>query len=219
MKRILMTALMLVLALAAPAMAEEPGVIVQSSCSIVQSGEHYLVYCFAQVHNSSEGTFQLISGDEEIAAEEISRLWPDFLAPGEDGYLMGVVPFESMPQVTGLNYDILYLQVNSANAGTKMDVHSRVELNEDSGVLSVICEMVNPVDAQVFDPAIAIGLYTDAGQMVYADGRSLKDVGMTPGGSLMVRFEVEPALVEQWMSYGVLPTQVQAHAMLRAGLD
>ena len=226
MKKILLLAWVLALALCAPAMAQEAGVIVQSSCSIVQSGENYLTYCFAQVHNNTdnvlcldEGVFELTSGDETLAMEEVSRLWPQFLAPGEDGYLFDVVPFEQMPQVTGLTYHIQYLEINPAYAGVKMDVDSRVELDEDSGVLSVVCQMTNPTDMEAFSPALAIGLYTDAGQLLYADGRSLKDVGMTAGGQLLVRFEVEPMLVQQWMDYGALPTQVGAYAMFRTGSD
>ena len=66
---------------------------------------------------------------------------------------------------------------------------------------------------------VVVGLYTDAGQLVYADGRSLKDVGMMQDGKLLVRFRVEPMIVEQWIGYGALPTQVRADAMFRTGSD
>ena len=226
MKKILALILMLVCVTAATAMAEEAGAIVQSSCSIVQSGDDYLAYCFAQVHNNTdnvlcldEGTFQLTQGELTLAAEEVSKLWPQFLAPGEDGYLFDVVPFDEMPQVTGLEYHVRYLEINPAYAGVKMDVQSRLELDEESGVLSVVCEMENPTDADAFHPMIAIGLYSDAGQLLYADGRNLRDVGVTAQGSLLVRFEVEEMLTQQWISYGALPTQVKAYAMFRTGSD
>ena len=226
MKRIFALVLMLACIVAAGAMAEEDGVIVQSSCSIVQSGDDYLAYCFAQVHNNTEqvlcleaGTFVLTGGDEELAEEEISEIWPHFLAPGEDGYLFDVAPFDEMPPVTGLEYHIQYLKINPAYAGVKMDVDSRVEIDEDTGMLSVVCEMVNPMDSEAFDPVIGIGLYTDAGQLVYADGKNLKGVGMAANGSLLVRFEVDTLLTEQWMNYGTLPTQVKANAMFRTGSD
>ena len=35
----------------------------------------------------------------------------------------------------------------------------------------------------------------------------------------MVRFYVEPMLVEQGLNYGALPTQVQTGAMFRTGSD
>ena len=226
MKRIIALLMTLSLMMGASALAEDAGVIVQSSCSIGQSGENYLAYCFAQVHNNTdnvlcldEGTFELLSGNETLAAEDVSKLWPQFVAPGEDGYLFDVVPFSEMPPVTGLEYHIQYLQINPAYAGVKMDVSSRVELDESSGMLSIVCEMSNPMDAEAFDPVIAIGLYTDAGQMVYADGRSLKGVGMAAQGKLLVRFEVEETLTQQWISYGALPTQVRAYAMFRTGSD
>lgn len=227
MKRLTALALMMLLLFALPALAqEESGVIVQSSCSIVESGEQYLVYCFAQVHNGSdqvlcldEGTFHLSSGEDVIASEEISQLWPYFLAPGEDGYLFDIVPFAQMPQVTGLAYDAQYLSINPAYAGVALDAAARVELDETSGVLSAVCEIANPSDADAFDPTVVMGLYTDAGQLVYADGRTLQDVGIAAGGKLLLRFDVESVLTEQWMSYGALPTQVRVMAMYRNGSD
>ena len=226
MKKILALMLMLALAAAAPVLAQEEGVIVQSSCSIVQSGDYYMTYCFAQVHNNTDqvlcledGMFYLSDGEEIIAQEEVSKLWPYFLAPGEDGYLFDIIPFETMPQITGLEYSLQYLLVNPAYAGVKLDAQTRVELDEDSGVLSVVCELTNPTDVEAFDPSLAIGLYTDAGQLVYAEGRNLSDVGMAAQGKLLVRFEVEPDMVAQWIGYDALPTQVQVNAMFRTGSD
>ena len=226
MKRMI-AAVLLMLLFAVPAMAEEErGTIVQSSCSIVQDGEYYLAYCFAKIRNDTdqvlcldEGTFYLVNGDEEIASEEVSQLWPYFLAPGTEGYLFDIVPFEEIPQITGIDYDLRYLDIHSAYAGTALKTQGHVELDEDRNALSVLCEVVNPSDTDAYDPTVVMGLYTDAGQMVYCDGRSLKDVGIAANGKLMVRFYVEPMLVEQWMNYVALPTQVQTSAMFRTGSD
>ena len=43
-------------------LADSEGVIVQSSCNILQSGEYYLVYTFAQVHNNSDSIICLDQG-------------------------------------------------------------------------------------------------------------------------------------------------------------
>lgn len=220
-------AVLLMLLFAVPAMAEEEkGTIVQSSCSIVQDGEYYLAYCFAKIRNDTdqvlcldEGTFYLVNGHEEIASEEVSQIWPYFLAPGTEGYLFDIVPFEQMPQITGIDYDLRYLDIHSAYAGTTLKTQGYVELDENSNALSVLCEVVNPTDADAYDPTVVVGLYTDAGQLVYSDGRNLKDVGIPANGKLMVRFYVEPMLVEQWLNYGALPTQVQTGAMFRTGSD
>ena len=225
MKRWIAAVLMLLFAV--PVLAEEePGTIVQSSCSIVQDGEYYLAYCFAKVKNNTdevlcldEGAFHLMGGDEAIASEEVSQLWPYFIAPGTEGYLFDIVPFEQLPQITGIDYNIRYLSINSAYAGTTLTTQGSVELDEDSNALSVLCEVVNPGQTDAYDPTVVMGLYTDAGQLVYSDGRNLKDVGIPASGRLLVRFYVEPMLVEQWMSYGALPTQVQISAMFRTGSD
>lgn len=226
MKRWIAAVFMLLL-FAMPAMAEDGmGEIVQSSCSIVQDGEYYLAYCFAQVRNNTdqvlcldEGSFHLRSGEDAIASEEVSQLWPYFLAPGADGYLFDIVLFEQLPQITGIDYDLRYLTVNSAYAGTTLQTQASVELDESSNALSVLCEVANPSDTDAYDPTIVVGLYTDAGQLVYSDGRSLQDVGIAADGRLLVRFRVEPMLVEQWMNYGALPTQVKAGSMFRTGSD
>ena len=226
MKKMIALALMMMLALVSMASAEEMGTVVQSSCSIVQSGDYYLAYCFAQVHNNTDqvlcledGTFSLTSGEEVLSHEDVSKVWPYFVAPGEDGYLFDIVPFNSMPQITGLSYDLQYLTIHPDYAGVKLDAQTRVELDETSGVLSVVCELINPTDVDAFDPALAIGLYTDAGQLLYAEGRNLTDVGIAAQGKVLVRFEVEPDMVAQWISYNALPTQVQVNAMFRTESD
>ena len=226
MKKMIALALMMMLALVSMASAEEMGTVVQSSCSIVQSGDYYLAYCFAQVHNNTDqvlcledGTFSLTSGEDVISHEDVSKIWPYFVAPGEDGYLFEIVPFNSMPQITGLSYDLQYLTVHPDYAGVKLDAQTRVELDEGSGVLSVVCELSNPLDVEAFEPVVAIGLYTDAGQLLYADGRNLQDIGIAPYGKLLVRFDVEPDMTQQWISYDALPTQVKVNAMFRTGSD
>ncbi|MBQ8618251.1 MAG: hypothetical protein IJ418_12210 [Clostridia bacterium] len=227
MKQWIALALLFALLFVTPAMAQEDaGVIVQSSCSIVPSGEYYMVYCFAQVHNNTdqvltldEGVFSLQSGEEVIAAEEVSKLWPHFVAPGEDGYLFDIVPFEQLPQITGLDYDVQYLTINPAYAGVQLETATSLELDDSTHELHVICEIDNGASVDAYNPTVVMGLYTDAGQLVYADGRSLQDVGIAQGGKLLVRFSVEPMLVEQWMSYGALPTQVRAGTMFRTGSD
>ena len=91
MKKML-AALALALTLPTCALGDSEGVIVQSSCNIVQSGDYYLAYCFAQVHNNAstvicldQGTFDLQSGETLLSTSEVSQIWPYFLSPGEDG--------------------------------------------------------------------------------------------------------------------------------------
>lgn len=224
--------LMLALLLCVSAHAEDEGVIVQSSCNIVKSGQYYLVYCFAQVHNNTdqiicldEGNFQLSNGEQLLAIDEVSQLWPYFLAPGEDGYLFDIVSFEPnedgvvVPTVTGLNYDIKYMTIDPSYGGQALETQARIELNEQSGEMSVLCEITNPTDVDAYDPTIAFGLYTSGGQMVYADGVSLYDVGIPAGGKILTRFYVEKALVEQWQSYNAFPEHVRTNAMFRGNED
>jgi len=233
MKRIFLAWLLAMMLLVVPAIAEEePGVVVQSSCNIVQSGDYYLVYCFAQVHNNSdqvicldEGTYQLSNGEQLLAIDEVSQLWPYFLAPGEDGFLFDIVSFEPnedgvvVPTVTGLHYQIKYMTIDPSYAGTQLETQAQILMDERSGEMSVVCEISNPTDMDAYDAAVAFGLYTDGGQMVYADGMNLKDMGIPAGGKVLARFDVDDALVEQWRSYNALPAHVRTNAMFRNNED
>lgn len=231
-KAAMLLALALALTAGAWALAQDEGAIVQSSCNIVQSGEYVLAYCFAQVHNNTdqmvcldEGTLRLMSGEQVLSENRVSRLWPTFLAPGGDGYLFDIVPFEpdgenaGVPAITGLDYDIGYMSVNPAYAGQALEAQARIEADDSTGRMSVLCEIGNPTDEAVFGASMAFGLYTDAGQMVYAGGTRLSEIGIPAGGSVMVRFEVEDELAEQWRSYDALPTQARASAMFSASED
>ena len=224
----------LALALVAPACAlgDSEGVIVQSSCNIVQSGDYYLAYCFAQVHNNAstvicldQGTFDLQSGETLLSTSEVSQLWPYFLSPGEDGYLFDIVSFEPdesgapvIPSITGISYNLTYLPIDSAYANFDLEAVSEI-VQDASGDVSVICRLTNSTDMEAYSPTVAIGLYTESGSMIYADGTTLQDVGIPAGGTVLVRFDVDSAFIKQWQSYGAAPAQVQTNASFRRDED
>ena len=224
----------LALALLAPACAlgDSEGVIVQSSCNIVQSGDYYLAYCFAQVHNNAstvicldQGTFDLQSGETLLSTSEVSQLWPYFLSPGEDGYLFDIVSFEPdesgapvIPSITGISYNLTYLPIDSAYANFDLEAVSEI-VQDASGDVSVVCRLTNSTDMEAYSPTVAIGLYTESGSMIYADGTTLQDVGIPAGGTVLVRFDVDSAFIKQWQSYGAAPTQVQTNASFRRDED
>lgn len=233
-KKLLAMAVMAVLLLsAAVGLADAEGTIVQSACNILQSGDYYLVYTFAQVHNDSDsiicldqGTFELHSGEQMLASQKVSRLWPYFLNPGEDGYLFDIVSFEPdengmpvVPSVTAIDYNITYMTVDQAFGSMDLSAVSELNADKSDGTIEVVCEITNPTDLPAYDPNVSFGLYTDGGQMIYADGMTLGGVGIPAGGTVLVRFEVEDAFVSQWNSYGVVPTQAHVNASFRRNED
>lgn len=238
MKKLLKTGLMLcsLLALllgAASSLADDQGVIVQSSCNILPSGKYTLVYTFAQVHNNSEeiicldqGTFELHSGEQILSTQKVTRMWPYFLNPGEDGYFFDIVSFEPgedgeavTPSVTAIDYNVTYMSVASAFASQDLSAVSRIIESDAQGGLTVLCEITNTTEMDAFDPVVSFGLYTDADQMIYADGMTLTGVGIPAGGTVLTRFAVDEAFVSQWTGYGVAPTQVHVNASFRAESD
>ncbi len=234
MKKLLMAIVAAALLLAAAAgFADAEGVVVQSSCNILQSGEYYLVYTFAQIHNNSgsiicldQGTFELHSGEQLLASKKVSRIWPNLINPGEDGYVFDIVSFEPdengnpvMPSISAIDYNITYMTVDSEFGSLDLSAVSEIETDAESGAMTVVCEITNITDAPAYDPNVSFGLYTDAGQMIYADGKILTGVGIPAGGTMLVRFAVDSAFIEQWTGYGVSPTQASVVASFRRDED
>lgn len=223
-------AAVLLTAFISTALADGEGAIVQSSCNIVKSGEYYLVYCYAQVRNQSDsiicidkGTFQLSNGEQLLYVGEVSQLWPYFIAPGEEGYLFDIASFEPnedgvvVPTVTGIHYDLKYMTIDPAYAGQTLDVDARIEGGVEDMVIA--CQVSNPTASAAYDATIAFGLYSDSGALIYADGQTLKGIGIPAGGSVYVRFDVDELFARQWSAYGAEPAQVRATAMFRNNDD
>lgn len=232
MRRICLAVLLaLLLAAVLPAAADEEGVIVQSSCSIVKSGDYHLVYCYAQVHNQSEeiiclesGTFELHNGEQILATEDVTRIWPYFIAPGEDGYLFDIVSFEPdesgpvVPSVTGIDYNIRYMSIALEHAGQSLKADTQITV-EPSGDVVVTCTLHNPTNMDAYDPTVAIGLYTAEGLLLYADGVTLQDVGVPAGGTVLRRFRIDDDIAGQWGAYGVTPSHAAVKATFRTDED
>ena len=225
----LMTAFML---MAGAALADSEGAIVQSSCSVVPSGDYCLVYCYAQVHNNSsdiicleQGTFELHSGEQLLASQAVDGVWPSLVNPGEVGYMFDVVVFEPdengqtfMPQITGVEYDIQYMTVESSFASLPLDAQAEI-VRDARGGMTVNLLVSNNSGADAFDPTIAFGLYTDGGAMVYADGSTLRNIGIPAGDSMLMRFPVDEEIVAQWDTYGANVTQANVSACFRNDAD
>ena len=168
---------------------------------------------------------RLQSGETLLSTSEVSQIWPYFLSPGEDGYLFDIVSFEPdengnpvIPSITGISYNVTYLPVDNAYAS--YDLSAVSEIAQDvSGDVSVVCRLTNSTDMDAYNPTVALGLYTDDGTMVYADGTTLQDEGIPAGGTVLVRFDVDDVFVKQWQSYGAMPTQANTNASFRKDED
>lgn len=234
MKRVLAAMVLAVLLCMAAlcGMAEGEGVVSQATCSIVPSGDYYLVYCFAQVHNASdevicleEGMLSLMNGEQLLSTSDVSQIWPYFLSPGEDGYLFDIVAFEPnedgvvVPSVSGISYDLQYMTIPREHASYALEASARIELNEETDELSVICEITNPTEMDAYDPTISLGLYTHSGVLIYTDGVTLQHVGIPAGQTVLTRFPVDSLFVQQWKTYQALPEEARVSAVFRIDED
>lgn len=212
--------------------AEGEGVVSQATCSIVPSGDYYLVYCFAQVHNASdevicldEGMLSLMNGEQLLSTSDVAQIWPYFLSPGEDGYLFDIVAFEPnedgivVPSVSGISYDLQYMTIPKEHASHVLEASARIELNEATEEMSVICEITNPTGADAYDPTISLGLYTHSGVLIYTDGVTLQHVGIPAGQTILTRFPVDSLFVQQWKTYQALPEEARVSAVFRMDED
>ena len=113
---------------------------------------------------------------------------------------------------------VTYLPVDNAYASYDLSAVSEI-VQDASGDVSVVCRLTNSTDMDAYNPTVALGLYTDDGTMVYADGTTLQDVGIPAGGTVLVRFDVDDVFVKQWQSYGAMPTQANTNASFRKDED
>lgn len=225
-------AALLMLVFSSFSLADSEGTIVQSSCSVVPSGDYYLVYCYAQVHNNTnqiigleQGTFDLYSGDNILATQDVAQIWPGMIGPGEDGYIFDVVAFEPdengqpvIPQVTNIAFNILYMATDVEFASVPMTASAEIKRDQYGGI-TVETTIANETEMTAYNPTVTFGLYTDGGAMVYADGMNLRNVGVPAGESLILRFQIDDEIADQWNSYGANITQVQVNASFRDGTD
>ena len=223
MRRRIIVAALLALAAALPALADPGANVIQSSCSIMEADNSFIVYCYAQVYNGTsnvvcmeKGSFELRSGDDMLVSGSVEQMTPYFLKPGESGYLYDAAVLdraegEGVPSITGLSYNINYYTVDDAFANRDLVVTGEQQ-REPDGSLAVLLRVQNPLEEEAWSPTLAFGLYTEGGALLYCDGRTLENVGIPAGGEMTVRFDISKLFAERWAEYGADPAQVKATA-------
>ena len=206
--------------------------VVQSAVSIIPYGDTYRVYCFAQVHNDSQmiqgmssGVFRLYNGETVIAEEEVDRLWPYYLEPGQSGYVFGTAVFNPdengnpvMPYVTRLVYTFETMEMTVSANSDSLYAEGTIERTGSGGYLLTMT-VENTGESMARNPVVAFGLYTQSGAMIYADGRQLEQIGIAPGSTIELRFPVGLQLAKQWDDYGVSPDEIIITASYREDED
>ena len=223
MKRRIIALALLALAAALPVLADPGANVIQSSCSIMEADNSFIVYCYAQVYNGTsnvvcmeKGSFELRSGDDMLVSGSVEQMTPYFLKPGESGYLYDAAVLdraegEGVPSITGLSYNINYYTVDDAFANRDLVVTGEQQ-REPDGSLAVLLRVQNPLEEEAWSPTLAFGLYTEGGALLYCDGRTLENVGIPAGGEMTVRFDISKLFAERWAEYGADPAQVKATA-------
>ena len=206
--------------------------VVQTSCNILVSEEECQIVCCAQVHNDSDtlagldhGFFRLVNGEEVVAEEGISRIWAYFLDPGGDGYVFETVRFYpdeegqlEVPTITGVTFEMVDMFVPVTVQNQMLSTEMHIERMEAGGYV-LVCTLKNDTAETAWNPQVTYGLYTDGGSLLYADGRSLDNMGISGGNQIELRYMVNPQIVAQWISYGVEPAEVRVKGYYRQETD
>ena len=206
--------------------------VVQTACNILVYSDECQIYCCAQVHNDSDrlagmehGLFRLLSGDVVIAEENVERLWPYFVDANGDGYIFQTVTFYpdedgnlEIPSITGLNFQLSSMTMPVSVANETLVADAEIEKTQTGGYV-LICRLQNTDDETAWNPLVTYGLYTSGGSLLYADGLSLENTGISSGSTLELRFTVNAQIVKQWFSYGVEPAEVRVQGFYRRDSD
>ncbi|MBR1709378.1 MAG: hypothetical protein IJ719_11180 [Clostridia bacterium] len=214
------------------ASAEDTIRVVQTACNILVYGDECQVFCCAQVHNDTNrilgiesGTVRLLYEDTVVAEEEVERLWPYFLDPGGDGYLFQLIRFlpdaqgnPVIPAITGVIYDLNTMNVPATMQNQMLESTLEIERTQNGGY-AIVVSAKNAGEETVWDTMITYGLYTSGGSLLYADGESFDQMGISPGSQLEKRFSINSQIVAQWENYGVEPAEFRVFAYYRSDTD
>jgi len=206
--------------------------VVQTSCNILMGEDECRIVCCAQVHNDSDhlaglehGFFRLINGEEVIAEEGIRRIWPYFLDPGGDGYVFETVTFYpdedghlEAPAITGVTFELNDMNVPLTVENNRLNTEMHIERTETDGYI-MACTLKNDAMETAWNPQVSFGLYTEDGLLLFADGKSLDNIGISGGNQIEIQFIVNPQIVAQWGEYGVEPAEVRVAGYYRQETD
>ncbi len=212
--------------------AQEDLTVVQSSCMVLVGETETRVQCFAQLHNNTdkvvymgEGFLELFNDQTVIADKVVARIWPEFINPGEDGYVFDEVPFEPdadgqpfIPNVTGITYHMDTYLASRDYSNLPLDVSAVLEDDTD-GRLTVRFTIVNRGKEDAWNPTLAFGLYTDGGSLIFTGGTGFEDICIPSGSTIEKKYYVGSDLINKWNEYGAKPAEVHVTCCYRNDTD
>lgn len=226
MKKI--AALLLLLALLCPAARGEIE-IVQSSLIAVEMYESYdVAYFQAEIVNTGNENRMIADAPLRIYGEKGELLYenslfisfPIILRPGERGYLTDRLYGEDAGALAGFTAHSLEIQEGEPYAHppvvlpvTETEI---VEKEAYSGHIgyTLLLTVTNDQTETVFHPTAYYGLYDEKGALLFADGATFYDVGILPGQSVVLAFDVDASLYPHWQAAHTLPCSIRGGACI-----
>lgn len=188
-------------------------------------GNTYAYYC-AIVENTgsgiarvNKGMFNILDADGKVIHEDgLISSTPYALMPGEKGYVSK--EFIKLPEGTepeGLTHtiDLSATKGYRGREGTEIKSKSSYELSYDPSYGfqgRFITEIFNEGPRPIYGPTLITILRDKDGRLVYVDRAGAFNVGIKPGGSILMKGELDPSLTVMLMKQGLQPTTAEGYA-------
>lgn len=211
MKRTLALIVVLILSFAAlPALAAGNITLTDDTASYVLShSDGYRVYYYAVVNNSGDKAasvndllFEIRDrGDVDVESTSKYTLYPEILEPGQSGWLVITKDVKDIDDKAYIDHFALTIttkaadddkELRSLNAGAEY-----VAKDEDDNEDVLRATVSNDGDENAFKITVAMAARDGEGKLLYVVGDGTRDVGLAPGGALLMRSAIRSDIMDE----------------------
>lgn len=209
----LILALILMLSLAAPALAEGK-LHVDTENLLVITGYRNYGYCYARVTNTGDEALKLSEGlleiydeaGEVLASTDRMIAYPDYILPGESAYikLNTELTNEQLPLVKDYSLTVSEKSGRAVNV-YRLPAVTQYSPNVSAGLRAynyLSATVTNDTDETVFGAIVVMALLDAQGNVLYLTTDILYE-GITPGSSVVFREDVGTNYLEYYANNGI----------------
>ena len=226
MKRIIALAIALILSCAAlPALAAGNVQLTDDTASYVLShSDGYRVYYYAVVTNAGDAKASIndllfeVRDRSDVAIESTSKyaLYPEILDPGQSGWL---VITKDVKDIDEKGYiDHFALTITSKAADDDKEVRplaasaEYVDKDEDDNEDVLRATVTNDGEEKAFKITVAMAARDAEGKLLYVVGDGTRDIGLAPGGALLLRSAIRSDIMDEIEDAGAAVATTEAIA-------
>ena len=226
MKRIIALAIALILSCAAvPALAAGNIQLTDDTAHYVLShSDGYRVYYYAVVTNGGDTRASIndllfeIRDRSDVAIESTSKytLYPEILEPGQSGWLVITRDVKDIDDKAYIDHFALTITTKAADDDVEIRVLEAaaeyVTKDEDDNEDVLRATVRNDGEENAFKVTVAMAARDEAGKLLYVVGDGTKDIGLAPGGSLLMRSAIRSDIMDEIEDAGMAVASTEAMA-------